>query len=270
MDNNTYSLDNIIEAYKSLAEEKKWVEKLKDKIINKILSNDLELEYSKEYIISFIRKFEYSYTFNKELFSNIYRTSWERYFEHLRGVVEILLEIPNPTPDKILIALFHDTKEDIEEANFENIAFVSRDYKIAIAVEAISKKNWSEYSENKSEWKGLRDIEYFSHLESFEKMANYVIYIAKDKWYELTIEEVQEITQNIFDVKYADRIHNLSTQWDLDNIEKVKEKIAQTEKYFLEWAKIINPIAYSKLKSEILKLKLQIEQYDKKISDIIN
>ena len=51
MVNNTYSLDNIIEAYKSLAEEKKWVEKLKDKIINKILSNDLELEYSKEYVL---------------------------------------------------------------------------------------------------------------------------------------------------------------------------------------------------------------------------
>ena len=101
-------------------------------------------------------------------------------------------------------------------------------------------------------------------------MANYVIYIAKDKWYELTVEEVQEITKNIFDVKYADRIHNLSTQWNPNNIEKVKEKIAQTEKYFLEWAKIINPIAYSKLKSEILKLKLQIEQYNKKISDIIN
>lgn len=60
--------------------------------------------------------FEQAYSLMKVAFKNEKRDSGERYFEHLKGVMEIILrEFPNPNINKILIALLHDVQEDIPE-----------------------------------------------------------------------------------------------------------------------------------------------------------
>ena len=204
----------------------------------------------------------------KDKFSEVYRDDWERYFEHLRAVANIVLELKNTSVEKILIALYHDSIEDVE-ATFDIISYVSWSSKIALAVEAISKKDWKEYSEYKEEGKKLRNEDYFGHLESFEKMWSYIKELAEEKNLELTREELIEVTTNIFDVKFADRIHNLSTQWDEDNTEKVKRKIEETKKYFLPVAKEINIDAFNKLNTLILKLEIRLAKFNKKVDNIV-
>jgi hypothetical protein len=66
----------------------------------------------------------------------------------------------NPSISKVLIALYHDSIEDVD-ANYEIIYYVSGSDKVALAVEAISKKDWKLYSDNKQEGKLLRNRQYF-------------------------------------------------------------------------------------------------------------
>jgi (p)ppGpp synthase/HD superfamily hydrolase len=74
----------------------------------------------------------------------------------------------------------------------------------------------------------------------------------------LSEKELIEITNNTLDVKFADRIHNLSTQWDPNDLETVRRKIEETKKYFLSIAKEISKEAFEKLKNEILILEIKL------------
>lgn len=194
------------------------------------------------------------------------KISGERYFEHLREVANIILRMPKPNIDKIIIALYHDSIEDLEKYTFEVVKDETWSEKIAIAVEAISKKKWESYSNNETEWKRLRNEDYFWKLKSFDKMKWYVKLIAKKKSINLTDKELEEITLNIFYVKFADRIHNLRTQWCPNDINQVKKKIKETKEYFLINAKRINIKIYKKLFNEIVKLETELV-YDKKDKD---
>lgn len=89
-------------------------------------------------------KINQAYALAKRKFQEIFRDSWERYFEHLRNVAYNILEHdPNANLDKVLIALLHDIIEDtdIDYNTIQDIFW----HKIAIAVEAISKKPISKY-----------------------------------------------------------------------------------------------------------------------------
>ena len=262
-----YDLPSILEVYDSL-EEKKWVEKLLDNVKKYVFYNNLNENNILEFK-DFARKITGAYYNMKYKFSEIFRDEWTRYFEHLRAVANIVLELENPTVEKVLIALFHDAIEDVD-ANFEAISYMSGDPKIALAVEAISKKPWEEYSDDKAEWKTLRNKNYFGHLKSYESMKIYVTELALEKWLKLTGYEIKAVTQNIFDVKFADRIHNLSTQWDENNTDKVKRKVEETKKYFLDIALKVNPEAYNKLNTLILKLEIQLAWFAKKTEKILD
>lgn len=257
-----YSLESVLSAFESLQQEK-WINKTLNKVKEKIFWNNLNKENIEEFK-SFVRKFTSLYYLMKDKFSEIWRSTGERYFEHLREVVNNVLDLPNPNIDKVLIAIAHDSIEDTNKT----YEWLSEDYwyKIALSVEAISKQSWENYLENndnvtiemKQGAKNKRNDEYFSHLESFEKMSQHVNSIALSKWIELTEEELSEITQNTIDVKFADRIHNLSTQWNPDDTDTVKRKIFETKKYFLNIAKEVNIVAYTKLQSLILELEIRL------------
>jgi (p)ppGpp synthase/HD superfamily hydrolase len=61
----------------------------------------------------------------KDKFSEVYRkNSGERYFEHLREVVNNVIDLPNHNIDKVLIALAHDSIEDIEDINFDFLKII--------------------------------------------------------------------------------------------------------------------------------------------------
>lgn len=186
------------------------------------------------------------------------KISWERYFEHLREVANIVLKMPNPSIDKIVAALYHDSIEDLEEYNFEVVKNETWSEIIALKVEILSKKHWKTYSDDENLWKALRNKDYFWKLKSVQEMENHIKNLAELKWLKLNEEEIIEITINIFHIKFADRIHNLKTQWNPEDIKSVKIKIRETKKYFLTIAKTINPSIHIEMLWEIIKLETEL------------
>jgi len=316
----SYELSTVLEAFDSL-KEKKWVDKIKEKVKQTIFWGDLN-EANIEEFKKFNRLFGSLYDLMKEKFSEIYRTTWERYFEHLRAVVNNVLDLPNPTVEKVLIAIAHDSIEDTDKT-FE---WLNEDYKykVALWVQAISKSPWEDYltDEEKEEklslefaigspwtkslnskavkllkeikdlWKDRRNDDYFWHLESIKKLSRHIVKIALDKWileYEYKWEEIskitldwnemskkefkiilQQITQDVLDVKLADRIHNLSTQWNPKDTKTVRRKVDETKEYFLEIAMKHNPEAYEKLQSLILKLEIKLHNTNSNVNELVS
>jgi len=263
---NLYELENVLEVYDSL-EEKKWIEKLLDNVKEKIYNNELNENNIDEFKDS-VRKITTAYWLMKDKFSKKFRDGWDRYFEHLRAVTNIVLDMKNPSVQKVLIALYHDSIEDVD-ASYEVIFYVSWSEKIALAVQAMSKRPWQDYSDDKIEWKAMRNEEYFEHLSSYENMQEYIEELCWENDIELSAEEIDVVIDNIFNVKFADRIHNLSTQWDENNTEKVKRKVEETKKYFLEIAYKTNPEAYKKLKTLILELEVRLANFNWKSMQIL-
>lgn len=303
MDNSEhYSITQILNTIENL-EEKKGIEKMLDLVVKNIYKNSIE---NNEYFKEAVRKITKAYYIVKDDFFEVYRENWERYFEHLRAVANIILSMDNPTKDKVLIALLHDSIEDtdIDFYTIKKLFWV----KIALSVQALSKDEVINYVEDdefedineawilndkfglKEEIKN-EDIElsekekialsvykkakkkrndmYFSHLESFQSMKEYIKSLTSNYDIELSEEELNEITKNTIDVKLSDRIHNLSTQWDEDNIEKVERKVEETKRYFLSIAKETNIWAYDKIKSLVLELKIKLANYNKKVEEIV-
>ncbi len=286
-----YSVQNFIDVQEMNEQEQKGIDKMTNLVIDNIYNWKIE---DNEEFRSTYRNIWTAYNLMKQKFSEVIRDDWERYFEHLRAVTNIILDfIPEPNKEKVLIALLHDSIEDT------NIDFHTLEIlfwpKIAIAVVWLSKKDWKLYitdeetkifyfNKNHSDktikenentilkplWKERRNKEYFSHLESFDSMLNYVKTIVKEEDIEwLNENEIIEITKNIIDVKLADRIHNLSTQWDENNLDKVKRKVEETKDYFLDIAKETNSIVYKKLKTLILDLEIKLANFSNKVDEII-
>lgn len=268
-----YSLENVLDALWQLNQEK-WVDKILNSVKEKIFANELNSENIDEFK-KFVREFTSIYYLMKAKFSEVERSTGERYFEHLREVVNNVLNLPYPNTNKVLIAIAHDSIEDTNKT-FE---WLNEDFwfEIAIAVDAISKKPWQNYidesieniSVRNKQAKKVRNAEYFWHLESFESFKNHVSNIAQSKNIILTEDQIIQITLDALDVKFADRIHNLSTQWDPNDLEQVRKKVDETKKYFLEIAKSTNTNAYTKLQSLILVLEIRLNNANKNVENII-
>lgn len=268
-----YSVGQVLEAVWFLKQEK-WIDKMLNSVKEKIFWNDLNDGNIDEFK-GFVRKFTSLYYLMKDKFSEVERSSWERYFEHLREVVNNVLALPNPNVTKVLIAIAHDSIEDTNKT-FE---WLSEDYGhgVALAVQAISKEPWKNYQdfhiENSEERvkkaKKKRNEVYFWHLESLDTFTHHIADLAKQKWIELTQEELTQITKNALDVKFADRIHNLVTQWDPNDLEQVRKKVDETKKYFLEIAHETNKEAYDKIKGLILTLEIKLLSASKKVTEVL-
>lgn len=237
--------------------------------------------------------FEQAYSLMKVAFKNEKRDSWERYFEHLKWVMEIILrELPNPNLNKILIALLHDVQEDIPEYA-DMVRKIYGDY-IADGVNELSKKDWKIYisdteketccplldeqeklfdevrktlteqhtdkaftAPNKIKESELIDAMDTHQLERYTKLQTQIKpfeNIAKERRNEDYFGHLDQLNDDYLDVKFADRIHNLrDMSWVTK--EKAMRKIVETEKYFLSVAEKRNPIAYTLMLHEITRLK---------------
>lgn len=111
--------------------------------------------------------FNQAYALWKYKFQNVYRDSWENYFEHLRSVTKIVLEMNNPNYEQVMIAILHDIWED-SDINFKNLSDLFWNA-IALWVIAISKKSaWailkSKETLYKKESKENKDLDFFDIL----------------------------------------------------------------------------------------------------------
>lgn len=172
--------------------------------------------------------FNRAYFLSKAKFKHIFRDSWENYFEHLeRTSLIILKEFPNPTFEKVILALLHDIYEDTSILdNTINLGF------------------WENILEN---------IKYLS------KNDERIVWEKDNK--KLYFERLLKCTdETIIDVKLADRIDNLRTIWCWGK-EKIIKKIKETEKYIIPLAEN-NLVAKKLIIEEINKIKLSLNLQD--------
>ena len=101
----------------------------------------------------------------------------------------------------------------------------------------------------------MTDDEFFEYNNTNEKhIKNSLEKEAKDRRNKHYFGHLDKLDDDVLDVKFADRIHNLR---DIRGItkEKALRKIEETERYFLEVAKKRDPTAYRLIMIEIDKLK---------------
>lgn len=252
--------NDITEFFNEETFHKKNIEILWDEIFDVIYKGAwVEIREAKEELY----KMEMSYIIAKDAHRKQYRESWERYFEHVREVAHIVLrELPNPSLKKVIIAILHDIVEDtdVDYHTIKNLFWSE----IADWVLKISKNDFSFYIENikdrnlrndarfiywkKSRWGELstEELKKLKHINSVLKWIRNVDYF----WH------MKDLDNDTLDVKFADRIHNLRTQWSCSK-DKIIRKIKETEEYFMDLAKRRNYKAYELMLVEINKLKIE-------------
>ncbi len=212
-----------------------------------------------------------------------------KYFKHLKwaasNIIKLSLEEENRYEkpeiyvERVIIAFLHDIMEDIK-ISFQTLeeTFGTR---VALWVLAISKDPWEdfipetdtesletlekykrreiykdddEYQAVVTKYKSIRNESYFKHFTSFDAFKNNMRLLCEWKWLSITNEELEELARNSILSKFADRIDNLKTEWDPNNIIKVKRKIAETKKYFLPITEEVCEKAHDIMLKEIIKL----------------
>ena len=259
----TFVLNCILKRYMIINKECEHqfmnaIEKLRSKYLNNLRSID---KYYDEIIRTIFRSkwlskknievrdqmylFDQAYSLMKVAFKDEQRESGERYFEHLKGVMEILLrELPNPNLNKIIIALLHDVQEDLPEYA-DAVRVIYGNY-IADWVDSLSKKNWTIYlnSEELILYERCIDAKCKKDIEE----------IAKERKNQDYFWHLDQLNDDYLDVKLADRINNLrDTKWLTR--EKAIRKVQETEKYFLHIALERNKVAHDLMIKEIKKNK---------------
>ncbi len=237
--------------------------------------------------------FEQAYSLMKVWFKKEKRDSWERYFEHLKGVMEIILrEFEDPNLNKILIALLHDVQEDIPEYA-DTIRNFYGDY-IADGVNELSKKDRKLYLDTEEKeicWPFIDEEEklldevratlikkqsekaftapqkisksvliksmseaQLTQYKIIEKKIKPFAEKAKERRNEDYFGHLDQLNDDYLEVKLADRLHNLR---DMSGVTKEKaiRKIAETEKYFLAVTEKRKPEIHKLLMIEIDRLK---------------
>ncbi|EKE28533.1 MAG: hypothetical protein ACD_3C00049G0015 [uncultured bacterium (gcode 4)] len=228
----------------------KYYVEIKNKVYwDKLSDPEVALQAKK-----WMRKFLAAYHLVKRVFEEVHREwlkPWEskpeRYFNHLTWTMDIVLnELPNPNIETIIIALLHDSIEDIKWINFTTLESIFWEY-IASGVKKLSKRDIEEFYLSPYDKECLK-----SNLP--KDIKDSIIGRAKGARQEHYFWHLNELDDNILTVKFADRIHNLRTlegMWTKSIIKKIKE----TEKYFLPIAQMRNPVAYKLILDELRKLK---------------
>lgn len=83
-----------------------------------------------------------------------------------------------------------------------------------------------------------------------QKLKRHISERAKERRNDDYFGHLNDLDDDILDVKFADRIHNLR---DMSGVtkEKIQRKIVETKKYFLHVAEQRNPTAYTLMMNEI-------------------
>ena len=289
----------IEKLYSTYVENLRSLERYYDEIIRTIFK---PFWYSKKdkWVRDEMDHFEQAYTLIKTVFQKDKRESWERTFEHPKGVMEIILrELPNPAGKgekpsikKVILALLHDIEETFPE--YADVIRKLYGEEMANRVNELSKKDWRFYlteAEIKVCGKDLEDQKTLFHevrnhmvkdhtdraftsedkiLEheivenmNTEQLARYKILEKKIKPFMMKVKirrdddyfgHLDQLDDDVLDVKFADRINNLrDNSWV--GMKKKLRTIEITKKYFLHIAEKRNPTAYKLMMIEIDKLK---------------
>ncbi len=200
--------------------------------MEKINNPDLELDFfslleNHNFSKKELEKINQAYFLSKAKFKWNKRDSWEDYFEHLVRTASIILyEFEKPTAEKIILSLLHDIVEDTSIL-FDTIKLTFW-HKILESIKNISKKD-----------KNL------AGLDSKYRKKEY-------------FERINKLTNDLeIDVKLADRIDNLRTIW-VWKVEKILDKISETEKYILPLARKYNSKALKIIEEEIFTIRNNI------------
>lgn len=231
----------------------KWSDKIYVKVRKTLYWCDKKTEEQEQQIKKDMRKFLAAYHMMKSVFENVNRegilpweTKPERYFNHLKWTMKIVLEeLPNPNINTVVIALLHDSIEDIEWINLKTLESIFWSF-IASWVHKLSKKDLNEYYLSEYERK------IFDNLS--EELQQIIIDKAKVDRQDDYFWHLPELWDDYLTVKFADRIHNLRTMNSMSK-KQIEKKIFETEKYFLPVAITRNKIAYDLMLIEINKLK---------------
>jgi hypothetical protein len=128
-------------------------------------------------------------------------------------------------------------------------------------------------------YKIIRNVDYFDHMISFEKFYKNALSLKDQYKIKLTNDEIKEVCLETLEVKYFDRIDNLSDseiykEVNEENINKAIRKLNETKKYFYDISKTTHPYIYEMILEESKKLeqyikKLQINKTSEKITGIL-
>lgn len=158
--------------------------------------------------------------FAKEKHEGQTRDEGVPYFEHIKGIMEILVKEANTTEDEVLtVAALHDILEDTD-CTYEEL----REKFGARVADCVKLLTWN--------WKDG---------QTFEDYAK-------------SIFENQDF-KYARKIKLADRLHNLRSLPKTKNDEKIQRKIEETEKYILIYDKQAPKILMDKIKEQLTTLK---------------
>lgn len=230
------------------------IEALYKRTRNVLYSNRLKEKWiTEDYVEKKMQKFNMAYWSVKQLFQEIDRNNWNRYFDHIIWVLNLILEeSENPTMLKVLISLNHDIMEDTD-ISFQWL----KEYyweKVALWVLLISKKPFVNYIENeddllifhkiRSSWilndkwllsdKFLRTKKYVPHKLDEEELNQEKEYRKIEKKYKEKRNEDYFFHMVDFEIFYNNALE-LRTKYNIDlNNEEIRELCIETleVKYF--------------------------------------
>lgn len=185
----------------------------------------------------------------ERIFSGKRRKSWEEYVSHLYEVARNFIELHGEKicSEWIMVALLHDSIEDIESVDYQEIKKLFW-WKVAFQVQLLSKPKVDETWKSEEEIKKLkqeRNEEYFRKFKSLTSVRAYIREIMKEydissskTWdRSLSKAQIRKIAFRLASIKLCDRIHNLETMDDgTYSVEKIQQKWEETRRYFMDLA----------------------------------
>lgn len=167
----------------------------------------------------------------KENFKNKERLSGEPYITHLIEVAKIYIDTYwCISLDDIIIALLHDSIEDITHENFHAIQSDFWNY-VALWVLALSKPDIWENPDQKEREK--RNHEYHKRFQSLETVKSHIEEQGLSEGIKLKDADLNRLSIIVWRIKICDRIHNLKTMpiWEGKegfSYEKKRQKISES------------------------------------------
>ncbi len=234
------------------------------KVFNKVYINK---EINNSEVQEWMKLFQTAFLEMEWLFGNMPRKESTRktWFDHLLWVLDNILQWPNPTIEKCIIAILHDSIEDIPWYTANHVKRVYGE-KIANSVNNMAKEPLEYYIKRK--W--LNDIA-LNKLEGEDRdeLTNEITRKTRREHY---YGNISNRWKNEIEIKFADRLNSLETMYYYDNKTKKREvdkpylikKIKETEKYFLipKLKSKVSKFHYDKLEQKYLERQSKLNTWE--------
>lgn len=170
-------------------QEKRDIEELDEICQEKFFANSNVSEYEMRKQLDVLKL---AYWICKWKFSWRERRTWDRYFKHLREVIDILFENnPNITLEQVIIAMLHDSVEDTN-ISIDTIRKLFGD-RIALSVALLSKKSplYFENDTQSSEAMSANEI-----LNNNNELKDHIRSLVKNAWVSPDLKKWAHNTQD--------------------------------------------------------------------------